>query len=49
LGRVPRAGDRVRVAGWELRVDSADGRRAGRVRLLAPGGAAHARTREPSL
>ncbi|EFG65653.1 CBS domain-containing protein [Streptomyces sp. SPB074] len=36
LGRVPRAGDVVRVAGWDLRVDSAGGRRAGRVRLLAP-------------
>ncbi|EFK98474.1 integral membrane protein, partial [Streptomyces sp. SPB78] len=46
LGRVPRAGDTVRVAGWELRVDSADGRRAGRVRLLAP--APDARTKELS-
>ncbi|EGJ78859.1 putative CBS domain-containing protein [Streptomyces sp. Tu6071] len=46
LGRVPRAGDTVRVAGWELRVDSADRRRAGRVRLLAP--APDARTKELS-
>ncbi|WP_433343535.1 hemolysin family protein [Streptomyces sp. CA-253872] len=53
LGRVPRAGDSVCVAGWELRVDSAEGRRAGHVRLRAPEGGprtwAPARTKEPSL
>ncbi|MGW7406512.1 hemolysin family protein [Streptomyces sp. NPDC054833] len=36
LGRIPRTGDRVEVAGWRLDVVDASGRRAARVLLHAP-------------
>lgn len=36
LGRIPRIGDRVEVAGWRLDVVDASGRRAARVLLHAP-------------
>ncbi|MEU6225009.1 hemolysin family protein [Streptomyces sp. NPDC047042] len=36
LGRIPRAGDTVEVAGWRLDVVDASGRRAARVLLHAP-------------
>ncbi|NLU69867.1 hemolysin family protein [Streptomyces sp. HNM0574] len=36
LGRIPAEGDTVTVTGWELTVTDARGRRAARVRLLAP-------------
>jgi CBS domain containing-hemolysin-like protein len=38
LGRIPAAGDTVRVAGWRLEVVDATGRRAARVLLHAPPG-----------
>ncbi|MBU7600877.1 hemolysin family protein [Streptomyces sp. P38-E01] len=36
LGRIPRVGDEIVVAGWRLAVTDATGRRAARVRLVAP-------------
>ncbi|GAA1932068.1 hemolysin family protein [Streptantibioticus ferralitis] len=36
LGRIPRAGDSVEVAGWQLEVTEATGHRAARLRLTAP-------------
>jgi CBS domain containing-hemolysin-like protein len=36
LGRIPAVGDRVQVAGWQLDVVDASGRRAARVVLHAP-------------
>ncbi|MEU1629314.1 hemolysin family protein [Streptomyces sp. NPDC020096] len=36
LGRIPRAGDTVEVAGWRLEVTEAAGHRAARLRLTAP-------------